>query len=420
MVRRPASPSSSSPVLPRARAGAGLLALGLFLSSCAAGSSGDGEENGGGGTSVAEKSTLEPSAAPFPEIAVVPTSRAKGVDPAEEVSVALDGGTLAKVSLTNETDGSRAAGELSADKTSWRSTEELAAGSEYLLRYTVVQPDGTRTPRWRAFTTAVATQTVVPELNVVDGATYGTGQVVQLSFPVPVTNKAAVEKAVSVKGGGGEKGAFRWYSDTLVRYRPAQEWTPRSKVSLTVDLEGADLAEGYRGGKVAPVSFSVGPKQYARVDNETKTLTAYVDGKEVASYPVTLGNPDWPSTTGKKVIMEQADSYLFKASSLNIDEGDPHWYETFYASNVSRLTQSGEFIHQALPSAMPVLGVANVSHGCVGMPVEGAKFIYDTFRPGDVVEILNTGYPQADPDDGYGDWNIPFKNYADEGWKGNW
>ena len=87
---------------------------------------------------------------------------------------------------------------------------------------------------------------------------------------------------------------------------------------------------------------------------------------------------------------------------------------------MSRLTWSGEFIHQALPSAMPVLGVANVSHGCVGMPPEGAAYIFETFRPGDMVEVVNTDYPQADPDDGYGDWNIPFEHYSDEDWHGNW
>ena len=69
---------------------------------------------------------------------------------------------------------------------------------------------------------------------------------------------------------------------------------------------------------------------------------------------------------GRKAVLEQ----------LNLKPGDPHYYPPFDASNVSRLTWSGEFIHQALPSAMPVLGVANVSHGCVGMPPEGAAYIF--------------------------------------------
>ena len=37
-----------------------------------------------------------------------------------------------------------------------------------------------------------------------------------------------------------------------------------------------------------------------------------------------------------------------------------------------------------------------------------------------MVEVVNTDYPQADPDDGYGDWNIPFEHYSDEDWHGNW
>ncbi len=271
-----------------------------------------------------------------------------------------------------------------------------------------------------AFSTVDAAHEMDVRMNVRDGSTYGLWQVVEFDFSEPILNKDEIEKAVTVTGGGDQDGAFRWYSDTKLRYRPAEPWAPDSKVKVAIELLGKDVGNGMIGNENQTVNFTTGPEHRAYVDNNTKTLVAYENGKKTGEWPVTLGNPEWPSTTGKKVIIEQAESYEFKPSSLNLSPGDPHYYEPFNASNVARLTWSGEFIHQALPSAMPVLGYQNVSHGCVGMPVEGAKYIFDTFRPGDMVEVVNTGYPQADPDDGFGDWNIPFDKYSDENWHGNW
>ena len=352
-------------------------------------------------------------------VTVAPADAAAGHNPVDPVVVRAEQGALTDVVLVPEPGGEPVPGELSADGRTWTSTGVLAFDTRYTLRWTAAGEGGPTTGT-SAFTTVLAAHEVDAALNVVEGGVYGTGQVLQFTFSEPVRHRDEVERAITVEGGGEHAGAFRWYSDTMLRYRPAETWAPHSEVTVTLDLLGLEVGDGMVGNSDLRRSFSVGAEHYARVDNTTKTLTAYVDGEVVGTFPVTLGNPDWPSTTGRKVIMEQAPQYLFSASSLDLQPGDPHWYDTFWASNVSRLTTSGEFVHQALPSALPVLGVANVSHGCVGMPPEGAKLIHDVFRPGDVVEVVNTGYPQADPDDGYGDWNIPFEHYADETWKGGW
>lgn len=353
------------------------------------------------------------------QVTVAPANAAAEHNPVEPVVVRAEEGELTDVVLAPAAGGEPVAGELSADGRTWTSTAVLAFDTPYVLRWSAASAAGPTTGS-STFTTVLAAHEVDARLNVVDGAVYGTGQVLEFTFSEPVVHKQEVEEAVTVDGGGDRAGAFRWYSDTMLRYRPAEKWAPRSEITVSLDLFGLDVGHGMVGNHDLRRSFSTGAEHYARVDNETKTLTAWVDGEVAGTFPVTLGNPDWPSTTGQKVIMEQAPEYLFKASSLDLQPGDPHWYDTFWASNVSRLTASGEFVHQALPSAMPILGIANVSHGCVGMPPEGAKFIHDVFRPGDVVEIVGTGYPQADPDDGYGDWNIPLEHYADEQWKGGW
>lgn len=370
-------------------------------------------------TVQATPSPSGPSTVAPAEVTVAPADAAVEHNPVEPVVVRADGGELTDVVLVPAAGGDPVPGELSADGRTWTSTAVLAFDTPYVLHWSAASGTGPTTGT-STFTTVLAAHEVDARLNVAEGGVYGTGQVLEFTFSEPVVHKEQVEEAVTVDGGGDRAGAFRWYSDTTLRYRPAEKWAPRSEITVSLDLLGLDVGHGMVGNHDLRRSFSTGAEHYARVDNETKTLTAWVDGEVAGTFPVTLGNPDWPSTTGQKVIMEQAPTYLFKASSLDLEPGDPHWYDTFWASNVSRLTASGEFVHQALPSALPVLGIANVSHGCVGMPPEGAKFIHDVFRPGDVVEVVGTGYPQADPDDGYGDWNIPLEHYADEEWKGDW
>ncbi|WP_270450517.1 L,D-transpeptidase [Kocuria marina] len=393
----------------------------LGLSACAAGNDAAPAAPSSAASSSAD-AAASGSAPSTPSgavrVEVSPGADASMVNPVDPVVVTADGGELTDVTVSAASSGARVEGELAEDGHEWRSNAPLDFNETYTVDYTA-RAGGRDSTGQSVFSTVDAAHEADVALNVKDGQTYGVWQVVEFNFSEPVVNKDEVEKAVTVDGAHRD-GAFRWYSDRKLRFRPEQPWDPNAKVTVTANMLGKDLGNGMIGNGNKTVSFSTGAEQRAFVDNNTKTLVAYVNGKETGRWPVTLGNPDWPSTTGKKVIIEQAASYAFKASSLNLKPGDPHYYPPFDASNVSRLTWSGEFIHQALPSAMPVLGVANVSHGCVGMPPEGAAYIFETFRPGDMVEVVNTDYPQADPDDGYGDWNIPFEHYSDEDWHGNW
>ena len=45
-------------------------------------------------------------------------------------------------------------------------------------------------------------------------------------FDVPVTDKAAIEKHLSVTNSSGQKGAWHWISDSEVHWRPATTGSP--------------------------------------------------------------------------------------------------------------------------------------------------------------------------------------------------
>jgi len=52
-----------------------------------------------------------------------------------------------------------------------------------------------------------------------------------------------------------------------------------------------------------------------------------------------------------------------------------------------------------------------VSHGCVNLSTARAVVYYNFSIPGDVVQILNTGY-NASYSDGEGDWQLPFAAFS--------
>ncbi|MFW0170424.1 Ig-like domain-containing protein [Rothia sp. P4278] len=391
----------------------------LALAACSSQTKPVAEGSASPGTASSPAST---SAAPKEftgTVEVYPALDEIEINPIEKVKVTSADSTLTEVTVTTA-EGQKLAGALSEDGSSWTSTENMLFHSAYTVSWTAQDAQGARGQGESTFSTVSPAYEADAHMNIADGASYGIGQIIQFNFSEPVINKAEVEKRITVTGGGDRAGKFRWYSDYMVRYRPADKWATNSTVTVTIDIFGLDLGNGMIGNHTTTRSFKTWNKRYALADNNTKTIKMYVDDVLVREAYITLGNPEWPSVVGQLPIMEKAESYYFNPGSLELKKGDAHYYEPFWASWTSRLTSGGVFVHQALPGAWSSVGAYNVSHGCIGMLPEDVKFFYDTFGVGDIVETINTGYLQADPDDGYGDWNIPFENYDDEAWVGNW
>ncbi|MGX6396186.1 L,D-transpeptidase [Rothia kristinae] len=407
--------SAGDPVGPLTRrrlVGAG--ALGLFgavvLTAC-------GQDGGEDSASGAASASATPTPTFTPKVTVTPQDGASEYNPTAPVTVVTDAGRVKAVEVTG---GKAVEGTISEDGRTWTAKGPLEFAKDYRVQYTIANDDDVEHRGSAGFATTSAANEADLSFDFEDGGTYGTGQVIQLNFSEPVTDKAAVEKAVTVTGAGDQEGKFRWYSDQMVRYRPKDKWAPNSQVNVSIKLLGTDIGNGMIMNQNYERSFKTGPKNYAYVDNNTKTMKIYESDKLTKEFPVTLGDPQWPSVTGQLVVMEKAKSYFFDSRTLGLKPGDSHWYEPFYASNACRLTSSGAFVHQAEPSGYPYVGNTNISHGCIGLLPDGAEYFFNTFRVGDVVETVNTGYGEADPDNGYGDWNIPFEHYQDASWKGNW
>ncbi|MGW9039654.1 L,D-transpeptidase, partial [Streptomyces sp. NPDC055721] len=139
-------------------------------------------------------------------------------------------------------------------------------------------------------------------------------------------------------------------------------------------------------------------------------MTVRRNGEVINTIPVTTGKPGFSTRNGIKVVLGKEYYVRMRGTSVGIAEGSSESYDlpVYYAT---RVTWSGEYVHAA-PWSVGSQGVANVSHGCVGMSTGNAAWFYETVRPGDIVRTVNSFGDTMDTfGNGFGDWNMPWDKW---------
>jgi lipoprotein-anchoring transpeptidase ErfK/SrfK len=344
------------------------------------------------------------------KVDITPAAAAKQVNPAAPVSVKVGDGRIESVTLTS-TSGEAVPGTFAADGSSWSATAPLKFNTEYSYTYVVTDAAGRETTTTQSFNTVSSTHEADAAIYPLDGMKVGVGQPLQVIFSEPVVNRDAVEKAIKITSSAGQAGAFHWFSDTMVRYRPETFWAANSTVTMDMQLFGVDLGNGQIANFNKKANVHFGDKKVAIADAAAHTFTLSVNDQVVKTLPVSMGDKRFPSARGYAVLMEKNRHDHFRAASIGLKPGDPAYYGEVDVEYAIRLTLSGAYIHQALESAYPYIGNTNVSHGCIGFAPDGAAWVFNNMTTGDVVQIINTEGDYAALDDGYGDWNIPWAEY---------
>jgi hypothetical protein len=83
---------------------------------------------------------------------------------------------------------------------------------------------------------------------------------------------------------------------------------------------------------------------------------------------------------------------------------------SLYSAHAMRMTNSGEFIHDA-PWNTGNIGEANTSHGCVGMTVSDMDWLYDHTLVGDAVVVTGSPKPYTEIYNRYQDWNVSWSKW---------
>ena len=345
------------------------------------------------------------------QLTAAPADAATQVNPAAPVTLKVGNGRIERASLTSAS-GDAVEGTLSADGSSWAAAGPLKFNTRYTYTYSIVDGVGRSTSTTRSFTTVSTANEADAAIYPLDGMKVGVAQPLQITFSEPVLNRDAVEKAIKISSSSGQVGDFHWFSNTMVRYRPENFWAANSTITMDMKLFGVDLGKGQIGNFNKKVTVHIGDKKVAVADATAHTFKAFINDKQVGEWPATMGDTRFPSARGYLVLMEKYRVEHMSASSIGLKPGDPAYYGELDVNFATRLTPSGEFIHQATDSALPFIGKANLSHGCIGLGPDGAQWVFDNMTAGDVVQVVNTDGDYAANDDGYGDWNIPWAQYA--------
>jgi lipoprotein-anchoring transpeptidase ErfK/SrfK len=378
---------------------AGLVAV-LGLSGCSSDTADRAPTGGAGGESPAAQAAPKPEA----RIALQPAAGATDVSPVAPVSASVTDGTIEALTLTNPA-GKKVIGSLSPDRTTWRVGEPLGFGKTYTWAGTAVGANGQRKQISGSFTTVTPNGTIGARINTGDGRTYGVAMPIAVDFDAPVTDKAAAQKAMTVRTSVPVEGSWAWLDDTRAHWRPKAYWPAGTRVEVGLKLYGVHYGGGVYGDDDLTARFTIGRNQVVKANTRTHRLQVFRDGKLTADFPASFGletDPGRVTNSGTHVVMSKHESYSMTNPRYDYYDVVVPW--------AVRISNNGEFVHGYAPSVW-AQGNQNVSHGCVNLSPANAKRYFDSALVGDPVEITGSTNQLDAADGDYYDWAVPWDRW---------
>ncbi|MGR6319287.1 Ig-like domain-containing protein [Micromonospora soli] len=347
-------------------------------------------------------------AAAGPSLTVLPTDRTKGVPISAEVGAKVSGGKITGVKLTDDK-GQPVPAAPREDGSSWVPDRPLQNSRTYTAEVTATGDSGRTTTQKTTFTTmAKSTKPAIKsELYFTGDQTYGTAMPLVVAFdpPIPKEARADVQRRLFVKTDPPQPGTWSWESDgKQAEYRAPDFWKKGTKISVRSALEGLPIGKDAIGDADHTATSKIGRQVTLDIDNATKQMSVYQEGKLLRKIPVSLGKSSTPSSSGTMVIMEKFDRTTFDT------RGDPNGGYVVDVDDAQRLTWGGEFIHSA-PWSEGEQGYTNTSHGCANVSAAAADWLMGITQVGDLVTVKGTEV-KLDQGNGFTAWNVSWDEFA--------
>ncbi len=228
-----------------------------------------------------------------------------------------------------------------------------------------------------------------PTFNPVNGSMVGVAKPIIINFARPIANRGLAEQAIHISSVPPVPGAFYWTTSSQVRWRPYNFWPSGTVVSID--------ASGAKSG------FRVGESLVATIDDKTHQMQVMRNGKLEKTFPVSMGKPDGKHETknGTYYVLEKFPDIIMDSATYGVPNTSPEGYKLKVQWAV-RIDNSGAFVHSA-PWSVGDQGKRNVSHGCINLSPDNAKWFYDNFGSGDPIVVKNSVGTYNNPD-GADDW----------------
>ena len=338
-----------------------------------------------------------------------PTEGSVGILPTAAVSARVRNGWFQWLTLTNA-EGKPVAGALTADRTVFTTAEPLGYGAAYTWRGAVVGHDGQSTPVTASLTTLAPTKVVNAGFQLSDGQTVGIAAPIIVAFDAPITDKATVERALTVTTSPHTEGSWAWLPDETrgarVHWRSREYFAPGTTVHVDAKLYGLAFGDGAYGAADSTLDFDIGRRQIVKASAPSHRVQVVTDAGVIMDFPCSYGQADQPrniTRSGVHVVTEKyADFYMSNPAA-----GYNHIHERWAV----RISNNGEFIH-ANPASTDAQGNTNVTNGCINLSTDDAEQYFHTAIYGDPVEVTGTSIELSYADGDIWDWAVDWTEWT--------
>jgi lipoprotein-anchoring transpeptidase ErfK/SrfK len=364
-------------------------------------------------------SSTSPAPVPKAVIAVNP-AHATSYNPTAPVTVSATGGRLESVTLVNP-EGKHVPGAISGGR--WQASEVLGYGRTYRVTAVAVNADGVKTVKKSSFTTLTPNNMTLPYFDtvygsaIIDKGTYGVGMIPVVHFDEAIPDRAAAERTLQVTTTPHVDGSWYWADDQDVHWRPESFYTPGTTVAITAKVYGKDLGNGLYGQSDESISFKIGPKRVSIADASTHQVKVYFGDKLVRTMPTSMGRGGTvPGKNGQTIylwtmpgtytVINHENPAVMSSDSYGLPANSPLGYAPEKVPWATKISTDGIYLHE-LDATVWAQGHENLSHGCLNLNYDNARWFYEHSTVGDVVKVVHSGGPEIQQWQG-GDWSVPW------------
>jgi len=328
------------------------------------------------------------------------------------LTVTASSGSITDVSMTftdPKAGQQTVQGTLAPDSATWTASSLLEPGLKYQVVVTGQNLAGVQATTTTTFSAQNLSlkQQIFP--SILSGGTVGVAMPVVVKFDVPVTDRAAFQKHMTVTSNPAQEGSWGWQSSTEVHWRPKELWTAGTQVTIVVDVNSVPAGNGTYGQKSVSGGMTIARSVILNANLASHYLQVVIDGAVAKTIPITGGKPGFLSRGGKKVLKEKFAALTMNSETIGIPKTSPDYYNLSNVQYAMRETDSGEFLHAA-PWSVGSQGKANVSHGCIGMSTANGAWLFSNCNVGDLINVTGTTRG-LEKGNGWTDWNVSYDEF---------
>ena len=409
--------SPTAMTVPTSASAGGSASSGGAVTSSAPRSAASSPTASGSTTAPPTPTVLRP---PVASVSASPAFGAKQLSPSAPIVIMAAKGRITSLAFTNPT-GKKVKGSVSADGSTWTLGEVLGFGKTYTATGKVTGTDGKTVPVKGTFTTLGSDVEADSYITPGDGATVGIAQSVIILFPTEPTDRAAVEKALTITTTPKVEGSWGWIEHDGgwgIDWRTKDYWPAGTKVHVEAKLYGLKLAPGVYGSSDLTSDFTIGRAQVVYADANAHQIVVkqgctHINDPQsctstTATYPASFGKGD--AATDPNLVTRSGIHVVNWMKEVHTMKGTPPATYTSVEYWDVRISDNGEFIHEN-PNTVSSQGHENVSHGCINLSPTSAKEYYQSAMLGDPVEVTGTAVQLSASDGDLFDWTVPWSEW---------